>query len=107
MNDHNSYPLAQSGKIKACGCGLGTPNACEWTGSDWREFCDVSNTIYMKEVPSDPTGAPHFCYESDGTYFKIYANLENENDPERKTGLGTHCNSSEYDFGIASGNISL
>lgn len=106
MSDYGVYPPAQNGKIKACGCGLATPNACEWTDSTNREFCDANNTVYMKEVASDPTGAPHFCYESDGTYFKIYADLENDNDPERKS-LGTHCGSNEYDFGIASGNVSL
>ncbi|MDP3954930.1 MAG: type II secretion system protein [bacterium] len=110
MNDHASYPNASGGKIKACADGGGickaTANAtpCEWTGVSSREFCDENNTVYMKEVPSDPTGAPVFCYESTGSSFKIYARLENQNDPDIKTIAGTHCGLGTYNFGISSGN---
>lgn len=110
MNDHASYPAsgtgANLGKIMSCADGGGSctnPTPCEWTGTLSREFCDTNNTVYMKEVASDPIGTPRFCYESDGRSFKIYAKLENENDPEKK-GPYTCATVTNYNFGVSSGN---
>jgi general secretion pathway protein G len=98
MNDHGGYPTEESGKIKACGCGT---LACGW-GADPREFCDSNNTVYMKEIPDDPAGSPHYCYKSGGSWFQLYAKLENANDPEAK--LSVSCSGTTYNFGISSPN---
>lgn len=105
MSDYGGYPSAgtgaDAGKIKACGCGDGTL-ACGW-GADPREFCDKQNTVYMKEIPDDPAGTPHYCYKSGGSWFQIYAKLENKNDPEAK--LDVTCGGTpKYNFGISSPN---
>lgn len=108
-SDHGAYPLSGTGgdlgKIVGCTCGV-TPVACQW-GTDPREFCDQSSTVYMQVVPSDPTETPPFCYLTDasGSYFKLYGKLENANDPEIS---GSYiCNSTTYNFGISSGNTAL
>lgn len=109
MNDHGSYPAAVSGKIRACStvddCSVLAD--CQW-GDTPREFCDSNNTVYMKEIPDDVLGSdeaggqPHYCYLSDGNYFKLYAKLENSNDPEAK--LNSSCAGVTYNFGISSSN---
>jgi len=43
-------------------------------------FEDANNTLYIKEMPTDVRFGDYF-YETDGTYYKIYARLENEQDP--------------------------
>ncbi|MFZ5366301.1 MAG: type II secretion system protein [Patescibacteria group bacterium] len=103
MNDHGGYPTASSGKIKACECGKGTTE-CNWdedTGQ--REFCDASNTVYMTKVPGDPLGpAQSYCYKSNGSYFQLYAKLENTKDQEAK--LNVSCEGTTYNFGVSSSN---
>ncbi len=37
----------------------------------------VNEKIYMKNVPNDPVPGKNYRYESDGTYFKLYTCLEN------------------------------
>lgn len=113
MSDHGSYPSVDAGRIVGCTC---TNQICEWGGSLNREFCDTSSTVYMKELPDDVIaaagGQPHYCYWTNGQSFKLYARLENENDPDclehdaQKKCVETArtCNSVNYDFGIASGN---
>ena len=106
--DHGSYPEENGGKIMACQCGLGTPHACDWDQDDpaypeWRELCDENSTVYMIKVPGDPKGDPHYCYWSDGTSYKLYAQLENIRDPEAT--LASDCGGETYNFGISSTNI--
>lgn len=62
--DNKSYPL---------------PTVIVW-GSALKNSND-STVVYMQKLPSDPTyPAINYCYDSDGTSFKLYANLENTND---------------------------
>lgn len=79
-------------------------------GGYWQDTGVVDGALYMKKVPSDPKGG-NYCYTSDanGSYYKLYAKLENENDPncldgdcstERSCGTGT------YNYGISSSNES-
>lgn len=64
---------------------------------------DPRGTIYMKELPVDPTGNPEYCYTSSGAYYKIYAKLENEQDP--RIGGPFSCGGvSDYNYGVASSN---
>jgi len=103
MGDHGGYPSSSNGKIKACGCGNGTLE-CNWDeDSGERELCDKNNTVYMSKVPGDPSGNPNYCYWSDGGSFKLYAKLENTNDPEAK-GPYTCAGYTTYNFGISSSN---
>ncbi len=97
-NDHRAYPAS-----------LPTP-----TGS----FKDSNNTIYMQTTPLDPrsNSGVKYYYRTDagGTYYQLYACLENRNDPKRKTGgyAGTNCGCSIEatvnlcNYGIASLNTS-
>ncbi len=107
FSDHNGYPEASNGKIMACGCqdpGL----ACGWDDPvGQREFCDGNNTVYMAKVPGDPLSDPNhsYCYQSDGNYFKLYAILENEKDPEAT--IEVTCAGKDYNFGLASPNVPL
>ena len=107
MSDHGGYPTASNGQIKACGCKSAVQaDACDWDQDEvpnLREFCDENNTVYMSKVPGDPTGDPAYCYWSDGNSFKLYAKLENKNDPEAK--LDVTCGGTpKYNFGISSPN---
>lgn len=110
MTDHGGYPLASpaaGGKIKACGCkSAATADACDWDNDlGSREFCDENSTVYMIKVPGDPGGSS-YCYYSEGNLFRIYAKLENANDPEiLGAGAIKSCGAS-YNFGISSPNTS-
>lgn len=110
MTDHGGYPddsnpsPTEGGKIKACVCGSATPQNCDWDQDDdpsLREFCDENNTVYMIKVPGDPGGSS-YCYKSGGSWFQIYAKLENDKDPEAK--LSVSCGGVTYNFGISSPN---
>ncbi len=107
-NDHSVYPSSNaSGFILACFCSNGN-EPCDWTQDlGQREFCDENNTVYMSKVPGDPLSDPEhaYCYESDETYYKLYAILENKNDPEAK--IEVTCAGREYNFGISSSNVPL
>jgi len=108
MNDHGGYPAADSnGKIKACGCkSAALAESCDWdTDTGSRELCDENSTVYMSKVPGDPVGSPNYCYWSGTNSFKLYAKLENTNDPEAK-GPYTCAGVATYNFGISSSNTS-
>jgi len=105
-NDHAGYPSGDTnGRILACTCEQGD-RPCDWTQDPAeREFCDKNNTVYMSKVPGDPVNDPPYYYRSNGTYYQLYANLENNNDPEvlaDPIGLGSP--PVDYNFGVASSN---
>lgn len=67
---------------------------------------DVLETIYMKQLPTDSRFIYDYITDTNGTYFKLYARLENNNDPKITTpnettdcGSGNLCN-----YGISSPN---
>lgn len=72
---------------------------------------DNSSVIYMQKIPADPA-YPNatYCYPTpdsgiaDGIYYKLYANLENRNDP--KIIPTVSCSSVDYNYGISSANTS-
>lgn len=90
--DNKSYPL---------------PTIIQW-GSAFTHTTN-SSVVYMQKLPADPSApAYNYCYESDGTYFKLYANLENTSDP--KIIPTVTCAPSpgvNYNYGISSPNKSL
>lgn len=113
MNDHAGYPQANSGMIVACGC-VAPLSSCQWGVTGLNEFCDQNRTVYMQAVPADPGGsstAQSYCYWSNGTSYKIYAQLENSKDAACLShDLGGNCQSSSscnglnYNFGLSSTN---
>jgi hypothetical protein len=111
FNDTGQYPTANSGRIVGCGPVL-TPIACEWD----EEFSNSNDTIYMSRLPGDPrTPNQDYYYDSDtdGTFYQIYARLENENDNDipqsggsNQVYTGTSCDGVDScNYAISSPNI--
>ncbi len=102
-NDFQSYPLSSNGLMQVDTDGDGTLDNLDWGG----EF-STPDVIYMKSLPEDPADDYDYCYQStDGTYFQLYAKLENENDSDYYE-IGYSCNGdNEYRYGVASSNASL
>ena len=95
MNDYGNYPAANAGEI----------NRFSWGG----EMKDAKDTLYMKELPKDSRGDPEYCYLTAAaapyTYYKLYAKLENSQDP--KATLDVTCNGvTHYNYGVSSSNTS-
>lgn len=82
--------------------------------SSWGgELVDTDNTetIYMKELPSDPSGSPEYCYEPvNSKTYKLYAKLENSQDPNCLEGICSPPTGScggltnAYNYGVSSPN---
>ncbi len=80
----------------------------------WQDDEVVGGALYMKEVPTDPRGYDYF-YESDvdGSFYKIFAYLENENDIflERMACVETlakECGApSACNYGVSSANLGI
>ncbi|MGB9911055.1 MAG: type II secretion system protein [Microgenomates group bacterium] len=87
-NDNGSYPLTNQMQTL-----LNTGGS--WTAAG-------GSTIYMKTVPKGPKGDV-YCYESDGSYYRLYAKLENVRDPKIITPQSSICAS--YNYGVSSSNI--
>jgi len=89
-NDYGVYPLSTS---------------IAWG----EEFEDAKGTVYMKQLPKDPSGNPEYCYFYDPgppMSYKIYAKLENSKDP--KIGGPYTCGGNNtYNYGVASSNENL
>lgn len=96
-NDYKDYPASVNGEIKV-------GSAIPW-GS---EFKDAEDTVYMKELPNDPTGDPEYCYVyvSVPVSYKLYAKLEISEDPQTG-GPYTCAGTTDYNYGVASANVTL
>lgn len=65
-----------------------------------------ASVIYMQKLPNDPSYPnANYCYSSDaaGSYYKLYANLENLQDP-RAFSVTVLCGTIYYNYGISSTN---
>lgn len=76
---------------------------------DWGEsliHTSDSRVVYMAKLPNDPSSSRSYCYESDetGSYYSLYANLENRNDPKIII-IPVTCEGSEYNYSISSTNV--
>lgn len=114
-NDFGSYPISNGGDI--LGCFAGAVETCSagviWQNSD-------NGTTYMVQIPEDPGGGRYY-YMSDGTYFQIYARLENTDDrdvPKDVSGdsleyanpsneQASACGTGNCNYGRSSSNIDL
>jgi len=80
------------------------PTSIPGRGNEWRDTSVTGGTLYMKSVPGDPKGGD-YCYESDGTYYKLYAKLENTRDPKIITPSSSVCTAANgYNYGVSSSN---
>ncbi len=105
-NDKRSYPLSD---------GSGGLLACSGQACDAGEQMSDGSTIYMVQFPGDPSNHTYY-YETDGagSYFRLYALLENELDRQAaqaggEPGVysGTDCGVDECNFGLSSSNQAL
>lgn len=107
-NDHGKYPPADfsNGQIRSCD-GV----SCSWGGGPMN---DVSDTLYMRQLPKDPRDKNWYYYRTDlgQSTFQVYTCLENTQDPKRtENGFsGTNCGTcietdpSLCNYGISSPN---
>jgi len=97
-NDKGEYPL--TGELPALG--------------SWQDVLPGggTGTLYMKEIPTDPTAYKYF-YESDKTSYKIFAHLENEKDKDIldcTSVTDEKCNESGTvgcNYGVSSANLDI
>lgn len=95
-NDYGTYPTSS---------GTGLILNLAW-GS---EFIDIKETLYMKQLPIDPTQNTDYCYSSSGIAYQIYAKLENSQDAQcldDNCATATLCGGGgkTYNYGVASPN---
>lgn len=96
-NDKGAYPLSNSSDVIVCKTGGVT---CDWGDA----FEDDAGTPYMVELPVDPRSTNTYVYESsDGSYYRLYALLENAQDPDIGT-YTTDCGADDCNYGISSSN---
>ena len=98
-NDKGKYPLPgtvgdEVGKIM--GCGSDGDEVCEW-GDPW----EGNDVVYIKTMPYDPRYI--YCYDStSGTDYKLYAYLENTEDPS----IGSYtCGGGNFNYRATSANV--
>ena len=104
-NDKGVYPTGVAGMINGCSGG----SSCSWGDP----FSDDNGTNYMIELPADPRENMNYYYVSDGTYFQIYARLENTLDKDIPVDESDNkmeysdivCGSGSCNYGVSSTNI--
>lgn len=112
-NDHRSYPLSvdcagqETGKIivsRHCP----QLSVLNW-GDAFKETINNTTIVYMKRLPQDPSHGLDYCYQSDGTYFKLFSVLENTRDPDynKFNTAGYRCHDKVFNFGVASSNVRI
>lgn len=111
-NDKGQYPdNSAANKIDGCADVGAGPVTCDW-GTEWS---DENGTVYMVELPADPRASGlNYYYISDGSFYQLYARLENDLDSSIPTlldesadygiscGGGYNCN-----YGVSSSNIAV
>lgn len=118
-NDFGSYPLSD-GTGGFVGCGIDANSETCGPGDLWQN--ETNGTVYMVQVPSDPSDGVYY-YMSDGTgsYYRLYAHLENERDREAAENAGTPsyytepegeagngaCGTGDCNFGRSSTNVNV
>lgn len=103
-NDHEAYPVETDNN------GLMEVDTGDGSVDDlaWGQTLESADAVYMKTLPEDPVSDYDYCYDSDddGTYYKLYARIENANDEDYYES-GYTCGGDTYYYGIASSNESL
>lgn len=85
-NDNRAYPTALPS--------LGTP------------FTNPTNSsvVYMEKLPLDPASSGLYCYNSDSKSYKLFANIENTQDPKALV-TPAQCNGHDFNYIITSSNV--
>lgn len=103
-NDHGQYPLSNASH------GI---DGCDGPCLVGEEFADENGTVYMVDLPGDPGSAIYHYASPDGSYYQIYARLENLEDrdiPEDVDGnklkySGVDCEAvDDCNYGVSSSN---
>lgn len=97
-NDYRSYPTSNAGFIVGCRSMSGN-DVCV-AGQIWKN--SENGTTYMVKIPEDPNGGTYYYITSDGTYYQLYAHLENPKDrdiPLNGSGEQTYYLNPEKDSG--------
>ncbi len=104
-NDKGTYPTSTVEGLIEGELAAGGTEVYDW-GDDFHDP-DNDNSVYMTELPQSPGGGSYFYESSDGTYYYIFALLENENDPEYFADgyKDTLCGDSECTYVITSPNV--
>jgi len=109
-NDVGSYPL---------GDGEGEIMGCDGLACQWGEAFQNGTTMYMVMLPGDAKSTQRYFYSStDGSYFQLYARLENTKDSDiphegDDAGAynGVYCDnpagSLNCNYGVASSNTQI
>ncbi len=111
-NDFGAYPLSDSSTHQIKGCGSAGTSLCDW-GSPWKKTpASGTATVYMITLPSDPSSSRSYYYDSDGTYYRLYASLENEKDEGagvKQAGYGSLAcgGSNACTYAISSPNVAV
>jgi len=106
-NDKGQYPDNSTDfKLNACEDLGSGPTTCDW-GEEWS---DENGTIYTVDLPADQNVGFNYYYLSDGSYYQLYARLENDEDgaiptiAESPANYGISCGVLNCNYGIASSN---
>ena len=81
-NDHGQYPRDVDGLIGGCGDSSTistSPTGCAW-GNPFK--LSDKDTYYVTQLPKDPNHKKYYYESSDGTYYVLYARLENNKDKD-------------------------
>lgn len=101
VNDYRSYPLSTNdGKIV---CKPSTSSVCDWGDA----FADDNGTVYAAKLPEDTSGFTYWYSSPDGTSFRLYAHLENNEDSSLDNSLNQTCGGTNLlcNYQIKSSNI--
>ena len=108
-NDNQAYPLSDTaGRMLVSQSGA-------TVALDWGSEFATDEVIYMKVLPRDPTvagGNLEYCYQSNGSYYKIFCQLENDQDRDLDTNKSPAVDyqcllDSNYNYGISSVNVTV
>ena len=79
-NDWGRYPgyVLVDGNAIMEACGETAQSTCVW-GELWQ---GQANTLYMTELPMDPSAGLSYAYQSSGDGYRLFAHLENDQDPD-------------------------
>lgn len=106
-HDAGEFPQSDAGRIAGCGLAA-TPVPC-----DWGKMFSNDNGIYMVQLPVDPIKGYQYHYNSpDGSYFELYALIENQQDKDLirndsdvvRIFEGTNCEAASCNYAITSTN---
>ena len=100
-NDKGRYPAASNNQIFD-----GVAEVAWGSNTGFTDALVTGGAVYLSKMPKDPSKYQYFyATNAGGTYYKIYARLENANDGQIGSYAGTDCGGTlECNFGLSSSN---